>query len=787
VLFRSKYGGFSPEKRTSFKLEAGTDRIYSIEPFWQAEKKIIRLRLDLPHNLEANYKIKSIRVIETVPAASVSLPARNAVLDANGEWRARVSLDMQEFVFVSLRFSTDSGKAGTISFSSANHNGSSTVSFPVRADGKMHTYNVNTGKLPGGGRAKDRIIDLRVKPTTAVNAKTKVEYISAQAEISGPPDPEITVLGTRNIVARAGRPEIFEVFVKNHGGETARLKADLKVQGAKLIDAGSKSVDVENGLPATLSWKLQADKPGKATVTLVTEDKAPPVTTAVDFEPPLNLQKASYVPVPKPAVSDYQVGVYYFPGWHTSTRWAPIKEFPERHPMLGWYREGDPEVADWQIKWAVEHGINFFLYDWYWNRGARHLEHGIHSALFNSRYQNLIKFCLLYANHNGKGSHSPEDFEQIARFWIDNYFKRPNYLLIEGKPVVVMFSSFNPANDMGVGKTRETYDHMRQMCRDAGLKGLYLVACASPATNQLTKLKEMGYDAISGYNWPGLNMTPEETAVKRSPFSKCAEGYNDAWGKLAEANTLKIIPPVCGGWDSRPWHGEGALARTERTPEQFKKHLVDCKTFLDSREQDPKLKMLFIEAWNEWGEGSYIEPHRQYGFGYLEAIREVFASKSPKPDNVLPADIGLGPYDLPETPVASAWDFTKVRDTLGWAGNVPNLRVENGVLRCTTRGHDPILNSPRMFSKAARFPFIIFRLKTSRDMDCQLFWTMPGIPASEATSVHFPVKGGDTFQDIKVRLADNPRWRGTVTSLRFDPGSTDGVDVAVESIRLVEN
>jgi hypothetical protein len=67
-----------------------------------------------------------------------------------------------------------------------------------------------------------------------------------------------------------------------------------------------------------------------------------------------------YVPEPKPVRGPYEVGVYYFPGWTTANHWQPITPFPERRPMRGWYREGDPELADWQIKWAVEHGITFF-------------------------------------------------------------------------------------------------------------------------------------------------------------------------------------------------------------------------------------------------------------------------------------------------------------------------------------------------------------------------------------------------------------------------------------------
>ncbi|MBM3891063.1 MAG: hypothetical protein FJ388_18275, partial [Verrucomicrobia bacterium] len=478
--------------------------------------------------------------------------------------------------------------------------------------------------------------------------------------------------------------------------------------------------------------------------------------------------------------------VYYFPGWNTASAWSRIRPYPERQPLLGWYREGDPEVADWQIKWAVEHGIGFFLYDWYWDRGARHLEHGLHDALFKARYQDLLKFCLLYANHNPPGSHSAADWEAITRYWIENYFRRPNYLRVEGKPVVVIFSSMNPSRDMGDGQVSQTFDRMRAMCRDAGVGGLYLVACSPPTTGLLARFKALGYDAVTAYNWPSINMTPDEKLANRAPFATCLEGFRAAWNDIVAANILKLIPPVCGGWDARPWHGEGTLARTSRTPALFKQHLQDCKQFLDKQEQPPKLKMLIIEAWNEWGEGSYIEPHREFGFGYLEAIRQVFATRSPKPAEIVPADIGLGPYDVVETPLTTTWDFTKASDPLGWTGNVGNLRIEGGALRFITHGRDPILYSPRMNARASQFPFIILRVKAARDIDGQLFWTKPGTGTHEAASVHFPIKGDGQFHDIKVRVAENPRWRGFITGLRFDPGSEDGVDVAVEAIRLSE-
>ena len=57
--------------------------------------------------------------------------------------------------------------------------------------------------------------------------------------------------------------------------------------------------------------------------------------------------------------------------------------------------------------------------------------------------------------------------------------------------------------------------------------------------------------------------------------------------------------------------------------------------------------MLILEAWNEWGEGSYLEPHTEYGFGYLDAIRSALTSAPEPHQDVAPVDVGLGPYDVP--------------------------------------------------------------------------------------------------------------------------------------------
>src|SRR5262245_11182265 len=153
------------------------------------------------------------------------------------------------------------------------------------------------------------------------------------------------------------------------------------------------------------------------------------------------LDREPSIPPPRPiSTGTYQVGVYYFPGWPTREKWSRLDPFPERVPLLGYYAEGDPKIMDWQIKWAVEHGVSFFVFDWYWDRGRRQLEHALHGGYLNARFRSFLKFCLLWANHNPDGSSSEADLLEVLDHWIAQYFHRPEYFTIDGKPVVIIFS-----------------------------------------------------------------------------------------------------------------------------------------------------------------------------------------------------------------------------------------------------------------------------------------------------------------------------------------------------------
>jgi Glycosyltransferase WbsX len=351
------------------------------------------------------------------------------------------------------------------------------------------------------------------------------------------------------------------------------------------------------------------------------------------------------VPVPQPvSTSPYHVGTYYFPGWYDYSRWHVLDEYPERVPLLGYYREGDPSIMDWHIKWAREYGISFFVFDWYWEQGRRDLEHALHDGYLRARFRSLLKFCLLWANHNAPGSHTEEDLLAVLDYWIDHYFWRREYFTIDDRPVVIIFSSPGLSRDLGSEGVKRAFATMRERARARGLPGLFLVAVTGPGEvpfrERLQTQRDEGYDATTGYNYPRAGM---DRSAFRADYDSAIYGYSAIWNFVAETGIIDHIPVTEPGWDSRPWHGWKALVRTERTPRKFERMLANARAYVDRHPLTGGRRVVLIEAWNEYGEGAAIEPHCEWGFGYLEVARKVFAAPGRWPNPLTPQELGRVP------------------------------------------------------------------------------------------------------------------------------------------------
>lgn len=680
---QGRYGGFTQAKSTRFSVVGdGQWRTYQVLPFWHPEDRIIRLRIDLYDG--ANFALDSfcVREIATSDGEAISRfdftksfqgwqplsglvarpDRRGLVIRSLGDSGWLLSPPMRVAArsnnVVSLRMAVDGGRHATLWFATEQDHGLKTLPFRVFPDNRRHWYNIEMHASKGW---RGEVVALGLRPSDSKTAKATLESLEVGDRTHGPPEVRMVSFGFDNALVRAGRTESLNVVIINAGAAaatnvSARLSLPREIGTAEGTQPEQRVGFLGPYQTTNLTWKVAGRGPfsGDAVLELRAAgaekssrpgEHARPVRTGVPlrFTFPARLPPSRVVPAPNPVKGPYEVGVYYFPGWHSDNQWRPIRPFPERKPALGWYREGDPEVADWHIKWAVDHGITFFAYDWYWSRGARQLEHALHDGYLRSRYRHMLKFCLLWANHNPPGTSSREDCLAVTKHWISNYFTVPEYLKHNGKPVVIIFSPDRLRADMGSAAVRSAFDAMRAECNAAGLDGLYLAACIGD-TGQARQAADEGYDAVTAYNWPDLGLPAGQLAA---PYASLINAYRSHWESLLHEAFLPLILPVNGGWDSRPWHGDNNIVRYGRTPGLFKQHLRDARRVLDAHKQRDALPgIILIEAWNEWGEGSYIEPHSEFGFGYLDAIRQVFTRAPVQHDDVIPADVGLGPYDV---------------------------------------------------------------------------------------------------------------------------------------------
>ena len=718
---QGKYGGFSQQKSNGFETHSGDDfTVYRVYPFWHAAGKIIRLRFDPPAT--GRFAIEWIRIVDEGEQARAAVKAWqfgsntqgwrawqdiSAPVIKNGRLQARaqgkspilmspwLSVKANENPYVSIRMATRRGSSGRVFCVSSTQFGWQEIGFPLRADGKLHSYNIDVGQL---GHWRDQVVMVGVQPTDVDGAEVEIESIAITEAPRGPAELQIGYFGPADGINRAGRPAEVTLSVRNLGGDVAQnVAATLAASdGIRTIGPVRKTIDkLTPWLPKTVSWQVQGARPTKARLTVKLEAAGlEPISAAAGIEltPAPSVPAASYIPEPRPVTSPYDIGVFYFPGWDSMSRWQPILDYPMRKPVLGWYDEANPECADWQIKWAVEHGVTFFMVDWYWCQGNRHLEHWLHDAYMKAKFRKYLKWAIMWANHNPANTHSLEDWRKVTQYWLDHYLGMEEYYRIDGRPAIFIWSPAGIRRDVGGSEqASKLYALSQKMARDAGLPGLYFVAMSSHESEGASRqLKAEGYEACTSYH--GFQLAARQAGSRRFPFADVVKTSPQVWREADErSDGLLYMPIVDTGWASQPWHGDKSLVITDRTPELFGKLCQAARTYAD----ETKKKIIAIGPCNEWGEGSYIEPYAEYGFQDLDQLRAAFCPPGDWPPNLIPADVGRGPYDLPRTAPKTDWQFNTDGDFEGWRPNgYLKAEVKGGLLLAETTGHDPILYGP---------------------------------------------------------------------------------------------
>ncbi len=277
------YEGFRPEQVYQIKFKAGDFRVYRIFPFWQQEKKIIRLRLDPPENAE--FAIDYIKVLEITGLGKkrpffnfsmsghgwVSLgsakPLSSGSLDVG--WSDEVvqlvspgiDVDAAEYPWLSVGATSTGVDHVILQWVNDSLPGVRSYTLPLKPDGHWHTYNIPTETIPDwGGRIK--MLAVQVPPTGG--SIFALSSYGATRRPMGAAEIELKNLRLREAISRTGRPAAIEATLTNKGGEPAKIvKATLRIPsspvGGAVTDKTDRRIDeLKPGESQVLTWTVDA-------------------------------------------------------------------------------------------------------------------------------------------------------------------------------------------------------------------------------------------------------------------------------------------------------------------------------------------------------------------------------------------------------------------------------------------------------------------------------------------------------------------------------------------------
>ncbi len=343
-------------------------------------------------------------------------------------------------------------------------------------------------------------------------------------------------------------------------------------------------------------------------------------------------------------------------GW---SEWELLRTAPARfrghhqplRPTWGCFDESDPRWSAKEIALAADHGIDVFLFDWYWYNGVKIMEKALERGFLQAPNRRRLRFALMWANHPwfelwpmpyGKlptfllpARHSPPDLNRVMDYCAEHYFRQPNYWRLDGK---LFFSVFYPlpfTNRLGgAAKTRRL---LREINRRLGDE-IHWNAMTWD-TKHVDTFKAAGFETTTRYN--------VNTTGKIGPRDEPLEQYPDimaqhrSWWRRMSAQPLPHLPVVTMGWDVSPrarhdikWPFPPAPGQKQRkypymhivvgnTPERFEQLCRDTRAHLEKTKTP--YRVVFVNAWNEWTEGCYLLPEKKHGDAYLNAVRRVFA------------------------------------------------------------------------------------------------------------------------------------------------------------------
>lgn len=353
---------------------------------------------------------------------------------------------------------------------------------------------------------------------------------------------------------------------------------------------------------------------------------------------------------------DIQFIAFHLPQYHTFpendewwgkgfTEWVNVKNAKAmfaghnqpRVPLNdNYYNMLSIDTLSEQARLSKEYGIDGFCYYHYWFNGKKLMEKPVELLLNNKEIEQRFCFCwanepwtrswdgkngcvLIEQNYGGEKEWE-EHYQYLLPFFLDD-----RYIKVDNKPLLVIYRA----------NTIEKYEQMilylKKRAKESGLSGLYVIE----ERNYYQSKKESEVSDAMIYFEPmntlqnGRSFLEKVAQRLKSDFlnkkNKNAIRYYDydkVWKRLLkefQKSGAEVLPGAFVDWDNTPRRKNEGMVFVNGNPEKFGKYFGQLMDIAVSKNR----KFAFINAWNEWAEGTYLEPDEKYGFGYLEKIKHI--------------------------------------------------------------------------------------------------------------------------------------------------------------------